>query len=62
VARSSTQVTQKHGVQEKDAVYASMAEDMAADESVPEALRRMTDDPRITVRRGYIQQMRALSS
>jgi hypothetical protein len=29
-------VTQKHGVQEKDAVYASMAEDVAADESVPE--------------------------
>jgi hypothetical protein len=50
------------GVQGKDAVYARLAEEMAADECVPEALRQMVADPRITVRRGYIQQMRALSS
>ena len=45
-------MTQQLGVQEKDAAYARLAEDVAADKSVPEALRQMVDDPRITVRRG----------
>lgn len=44
-------MSEKFGAQEKDAVYASMAEDIAADESVPAALRRMVEDPRVTVRR-----------
>jgi deoxyribodipyrimidine photo-lyase len=51
VIRSAKQVTEKLGAQEKDALYARVAEDLAGDESVPEGLRQMMEDPRITVRR-----------
>ncbi len=39
-------------VQERDAIYARVAEQMAQDSSVPEALKLLADDPRVTVRRG----------
>ena len=38
--------------QEKDAAYARIAAELAEDASVPEALRALADDPRVTVRRG----------
>ena len=38
--------------QERDAMYAQVAEAMANDPSVPEALKLLADDPRVTVRRG----------
>jgi deoxyribodipyrimidine photo-lyase len=39
-------------VHEKDAAYAQLAEELAADASVPQALRSLADDARVTVRRG----------
>src|ERR1700722_8891461 len=38
-------------VQEKDAEYARLAEELPADESVPRELRALADDARVTVRR-----------
>ena len=38
--------------QEKDAAYAQIASSYAADEQVPQALRALADDARVTVRRG----------
>jgi len=37
---------------EKDAIYARLGEEVAADARVPVELRRMAEDPRVTVRRG----------
>ena len=45
-------ITEAMTVQEKDAAYARGAEAYAANESVPSALRKLADDPRVTVRRG----------
>ncbi len=39
-------------VLEKDAAYAKIAATLIADESVPQALRELADDARVTVRRG----------
>jgi deoxyribodipyrimidine photo-lyase len=44
------------GRQEKDAVYIGLGEEMAADASVPVGLRRIVEDPRVTVRRGGVPQ------
>ena len=38
--------------QNKDAIYARLGVQLAADERVPEELRRLVEDPRVTVRRG----------
>jgi deoxyribodipyrimidine photo-lyase len=38
--------------QQKDAAYTQNAATYASDESVPQALRALADDPRVTVRRG----------
>jgi deoxyribodipyrimidine photo-lyase len=38
--------------QERDAQYAKLAEELAADASVPKALKELADDPRVAVRRG----------
>jgi deoxyribodipyrimidine photo-lyase len=38
--------------QQKDAMYARVAEQLAADDSVPRELRALAEDPRVTVRRG----------
>jgi len=38
-------------VQEKNTVYARLAEELAADASVPQAVRKLADDARVTVRR-----------
>jgi deoxyribodipyrimidine photo-lyase len=38
--------------QEKDAAYARIAAQLAEDASVPQALRELAQDPRVTVRRG----------
>ena len=38
--------------QQRDAIYAQLGEELAADGRVPEELRRMAEDPRVTVRRG----------
>jgi deoxyribodipyrimidine photo-lyase len=40
------------GTQEKDAIYARLGEELAADARVPLELRRLAEDPRVTVRRG----------
>lgn len=37
--------------QKKDAIYARLGEELAADQRVPEELRRLAEDPRVTVRR-----------
>jgi len=39
-------------IQEKDAAYSRLAEELASDASVPPALRSLADDARVTVRRG----------
>ena len=39
-------------VQEKDAAYARLAAQLVDDERVPQALRELAQDPRVTVRRG----------
>jgi deoxyribodipyrimidine photo-lyase len=39
-------------VQEKDAAYGRLAEQLVEDECVPSALRELAQDPRVTVRRG----------
>ena len=39
-------------VSQRDAAYARLAEEFAADESVPGALRELANDARVTVRRG----------
>ena len=49
--RSAKRLGTKLSVHEKDAVYARQAEETAADDSVPVELRRMVEDPRVTVRR-----------
>ena len=41
-------------IQEKDAAYARLAEELAADASVPQALKALADDARVTVRRGGV--------
>src|ERR1700761_5371814 len=38
-------------VQEKDAAYKQLAEELSADEQVPKALRELAQDARVTVRR-----------
>jgi deoxyribodipyrimidine photo-lyase len=38
--------------QEKDAVHARLGEELATDAGVPRELRRLAEDPRVTVRRG----------
>lgn len=38
--------------QQKDAMYARIGEQLLADECVPSELRRLAEDPRVTVRRG----------
>jgi deoxyribodipyrimidine photo-lyase len=45
-------ITEKSTAEEKDAVYAQIAEQFAADESVPKELRALAADARVTVRRG----------
>src|ERR1700678_191018 len=41
-------------VQEKDAAYGRLAEQLVEDERVPKALRELAQDPRVTVRRGGV--------
>ncbi len=41
-------------VQEKDAAYGRLAEQLVEDERVPRALRELAQDPRVTVRRGGV--------
>ena len=38
--------------QQQDAIYARLSEELAADARVPVELRRLVEDPRVTVRRG----------
>jgi len=38
-------------VQQKDAAYAQLAEEYAHDASIPASLRKLADDPRVTIRR-----------
>jgi len=42
----------EQSAQQKDAMYARVAAELAADASVPAALRALAEDPRVTVRRG----------
>ncbi len=49
---NSGRVGEKLPAQHKDAVYARLGEELAADARVPAELRRMAEDPRVTVRRG----------
>src|SRR6201995_2371546 len=37
--------------QERDTQYAKLAEELAADERVPKAVKELADDPRVAVRR-----------
>jgi len=43
-------------VQRKDAAYARLADNYANDASVPQALRGLADDPRVTLRRGGVPE------
>jgi deoxyribodipyrimidine photo-lyase len=45
-------VGENNSTQEKDAIYARLGEELIADVHVPSELRRMAEDPRVTVRRG----------
>lgn len=46
-----TKVGEKLSAQDKDATYARLGEALAADAGVPVDLRRLAEDPRVTVRR-----------
>lgn len=50
--KGAAEAGEKLGTQEKDAIYARLSEQVAVDAQVPEELRRMVEDPRVTVRRG----------
>jgi deoxyribodipyrimidine photo-lyase len=45
-------VGENNSTQEKDAIYSRLGEELIADVRVPSELRRMVEDPRVTVRRG----------
>src|SRR5215472_9600756 len=48
----SARVGEKISAQQRDAMYARLGEELCADARVPEELRRLAEDPRVTVRRG----------
>ena len=48
----TAKVGRQFSAEEKDAAYARLGEQVTADESVPAELRRMVEDPRVSVRRG----------
>ena len=45
-------VGERLSTQQRDAIYARLGEELAADTRVPAELRRLAEDPRVTVRRG----------
>jgi deoxyribodipyrimidine photo-lyase len=48
----SARVGERLSTQQRDAIYARLGEDLAADANVPAELRKLAENPRVTVRRG----------